>query len=139
MEPTLKTILLAAFLLNTSLLSISCQAESELSEEEVVITTKLAANLAREPEFLIFAAEQEDAEMISYILKIGADINAATSPANETALMRAASLGKLRSVELLLENNADQACVNKEGKTAFDLASTDEIKALLHEAGNTSQ
>jgi ankyrin repeat protein len=48
-----------------------------------------------------------------------------------TALMIAAELGHRSAVELLLAHGADASLLDKQGKTARDLAASEDIKLAL--------
>ena len=59
---------------------------------------------------------------IQILLKHGVDVNrVCESTHTVTALMRAASVGALLSVELLLQNGAAPGLKNRNGKTALDM------------------
>ena len=64
---------------------------------------------------------------VELLLKAGADVNFGNS------LYTASKSGHVDIVRLLLNNKADINLQNKDGKTAYDLAQTDEIKNLLKE------
>ena len=53
-------------------------------------------------------------------------------------LMYASKNGHKEIVQLLLDHNADISFKNCEGKTAVDLASSDEIKEMIRNYVNTS-
>ena len=52
----------------------------------------------------------------------------------ETALMVAAGKGRIDAVKALIEAGADVNAKNSEGKTALDVAKSDEVKAILQQA-----
>ncbi|MEZ6135937.1 MAG: ankyrin repeat domain-containing protein [Pirellulaceae bacterium] len=59
---------------------------------------------------------------IQLLLKSGADVNrVCDSVVVATALIRAASLGKRKSVEILLEHGADPSIQDKSGRSARDV------------------
>ena len=81
-------------------------------------------------------------ECLPLLIEAGADINyvcrGITDYYSYTALMWAAEDGVTESVKILLENGADIHAKNKRGKTALDLAMTNqhtEIVQLLQAAG----
>ncbi len=57
-----------------------------------------------------------------------------TAASDWTALMMAANYGHYEVVKLLLENGANIHAQNQDGKTASDLAKTEEIKEMLKKA-----
>ena len=60
-------------------------------------------------------------ESVAFLIKNGADVNAASSVGN-TALMEAAIYNKIDSARLLVQAGADVNATNSRGKTAYDLA-----------------
>ncbi|MGE3777858.1 MAG: ankyrin repeat domain-containing protein [Pirellulaceae bacterium] len=62
-----------------------------------------------------------DPKSIELLLKHSANINRVCDGSDATALIRAARLGKRRSVELLLTYGADPAIRNKAGRAAIDV------------------
>lgn len=69
----------------------------------------------------------------STLIELGADVDLVDFEGN-TPLMHAARTGKADIVEELLNAKANCLARNIDGKTALDLAVTDEIKAVLTEA-----
>ena len=65
----------------------------------------------------------------------GTDINAKDSDWGYTALIYAAEYVNLEIVQFLIESGADVNIKNNDGKTALDLAETEEIKEVLKKAG----
>ena len=57
--------------------------------------------------------------MVELLLQLGADPNAATASGGATALHRAAYLGHLAVVQLLLRAGADAARQDADGQTAL--------------------
>ena len=70
-------------------------------------------------------------ECAKALLGAGADINKQGNYGS-TPLMFAAMFGKIEVVRELLKQGAKKELKNKDGKTAYDHASNEEIKALLH-------
>jgi ankyrin repeat protein len=70
------------------------------------------------------------ARVIDLLLAHDAAIDAADNR-GRTALMIAAELGDAAAVELFIERGADRARKDKAGKTAFDLAVNDAVRAKL--------
>ena len=62
-----------------------------------------------------------DPKSIELLLKHGVNVNRVCDGDDATALIRAARLGKRKSVELLLQNGADPAIRNKAGRSAIDV------------------
>lgn len=84
---------------------------------------------------LIEAVKNNDINKINSILKSGkADINSKDKYC-ETALMIASCKGNLEIVKLLVDNGADINIKNNNGKTALDLADSEEIKEVLRKTG----
>ena len=70
-------------------------------------------------------------ECAKALLGAGADINKQAN-GGSTPLMIAAYNGKIEVVRELLKRGAKKELKNNSGKTAYDLTSNEEIKALLH-------
>ena len=70
---------------------------------------------------LTLAVSANCEETVRFLLKSGADVNAADDQ-GMTALMQAAGWGHASMVQLLLENGADPEARNKQGQTAWGLA-----------------
>jgi ankyrin repeat protein len=90
---------------------------------------------------LMWAAGHEDGvgaqaaeATATLLLTRGAPIDAADDR-GRTALMMAAELGYREMVDLLVKQGADRAIRDKGGKTAFDLATNEQVRGLL--AGET--
>ena len=89
---------------------------------------------------LAYAAYNGHLEIVDYLLKRGAEINAKTQNGS-TALFFAARFGHIEVVKLLLRNKADATVANENGETAVDWAlksDNTDIEALLREAGGRS-
>lgn len=77
---------------------------------------------------LMAAASHNYPQVVSALLKAGAEINQSTSqkfkeiPRHSTALMRAAVHGQVAVINILAKNSADLNAVNNEGQTALELA-----------------
>ena len=89
---------------------------------------------------LTYAAFNGHREIVEYLLKRGAEINAKTENGS-TALFFAARNGHTAIVRLLLENDADPTIANENDETAVDAAlkgkNTDSVE-LLRDAGGRS-
>lgn len=70
---------------------------------------------------LIMVAAEKSCEMVSLLIQNGADVNAVNNH-GRTALMGAALWGRIESVKVLLEANADKSLRDGEGRCAMDLA-----------------
>lgn len=73
---------------------------------------------------------KKDLPLIEFLLKNGADVNI-PDLFNVTPLMNAIKLYQYKVATLLLANGANVSYKNDNGYTAFDLASTPQIQALL--------
>ncbi len=81
---------------------------------------------------LMAAARAEHVELVQWALDHGTDVNAIRPEKNNaTALIMAAKKGSPEIVSLLLAGGADPSAVNKDGKTALDLAKGEDVKELL--------
>ena len=80
---------------------------------------------------LMRAALRGHSDVVKALIDAKADVNA-RDVQGETALMMAAAMGHAKVVHLLIDAGADVSVKDENGKTAFDLAKTDEIKALLN-------
>lgn len=78
----------------------------------------------------LYAQSRLDLETFRLVVDRGADVNHVYA-LGETPLMSAAESGNKDFVEYLLAKGADKSAKNAEGKTAYELAKIDEIKALL--------
>ncbi|KAG9254330.1 uncharacterized protein F5Z01DRAFT_102498 [Emericellopsis atlantica] len=70
---------------------------------------------------LIMAAAEKSHEMVSLLLRNGADVNAINND-GRSALMEAALWGRMESVKALLNSNADKGLRDRQGRCAMDLA-----------------
>jgi hypothetical protein len=70
---------------------------------------------------LIMVAAEKSCEMVSLLIQNGADVNAVNNH-GRTALMGAALWGRIESVKVLLEANADKSLRDGEGRCAMDPA-----------------
>ena len=84
---------------------------------------------------LMYVAREGDLEIAKYLVENGADINAKDNDWGYTALIYAAEYVNLEIVQFLIESGADINIKNNDGKTALDLADTEEIKEVLRKAG----
>ncbi len=82
---------------------------------------------------LYLAVEERRADVVDRLLTAGADVNVRQED-GRTALMQAARRGYPEMVTLLIEGGADLTVTNDDGATAFDLARSDEVRALLDPA-----
>ena len=81
---------------------------------------------------LHWACQDGHLECAKALLGAGADINKQNN-GGWTPLMCAAALhGRIEVVRELLKRGAKKELKDKSGKTAYDLTSNEEIKALLH-------
>ncbi len=76
-------------------------------------------------------------EIIEILLKNGVSIDG-KDYAGETALMIFSEAGEIEAVKTLLEFGANVHIKNKEGKTALDLATDEQVKSLLVAAERSS-
>ena len=79
---------------------------------------------------LMEAAENGHLGVVKYLISKGADFNAATLY-GKTALIFAASNGHLEVVKYLISVEANPFLIDNDGKTAKDLAKSEEIRRLL--------
>jgi ankyrin repeat protein len=84
----------------------------------------------------------DGSQEVVLLLKKGANIEAKEPPITSlsplyewTPLMRAAALGKARTVKLLLENGANVETKDKDGETALMMAATGAVAQLLLDKG----
>lgn len=70
---------------------------------------------------LSYAAYNGHLEVVDYLLKHGAEVNATTENGS-SALFFAARFGHIEVIRLLLKNQADPKIVNENGDTAVDWA-----------------
>ena len=68
------------------------------------------------------AAVMGNEGMVSFLIAEGADVNRKSRLSGGTPLMAAAETGKIRTVNVLLENGSDPCATNIEGHTAAGLA-----------------
>lgn len=80
---------------------------------------------------LHFAAQCGHAEVCELLIKAGAKVNARGTKRNDTPLHLCAHNGHAACLEFLLTKNADTRLRNIAKRTALDVASTEETKALL--------
>jgi len=78
----------------------------------------------------LYAQSRLELETFKLLVDRGADVNHVYA-LGETPLMSAAESGNKAFVEYLLAKGADKGAKNAEGKSAYELAKSDEIKALL--------
>ncbi len=71
---------------------------------------------------LCLAVRANHQDIISYLIEVGADINAVSDDRNNTPLMDAASSGQKESVVLLVNEGANLECQSKNGQTALILS-----------------
>lgn len=89
---------------------------------------------------ITYAAFNNHPEIVEYLIKKGADINAKTE-SGATALFLAARNGHIAVVKILLRYEADPTILDQNGETAVDVAmkgNFDEILTLLRDAGGRS-
>ena len=85
---------------------------------------------------LIWAAYNNNLEMVKALLKKGADVNVVEKNEGKTALIWAAYNENLEMVEALLEKGANREIEAKNGKRAIDYA-TGKIKDILMDKAST--
>ena len=76
------------------------------------------------PEMFVFYAQKGDTEMVKLFLIGGMDVNVRLKGSGDTALMRAANVGHLDTVKLLMDHGADIGLTNDKGETALIKASS---------------
>ena len=79
---------------------------------------------------LIFAAYNGHVEMLTLLLKKGANVNQTTNE-GMPSLHWAASNSQEAAVAILLDNGADVNLANNDGRKPIDLATTEKIKDML--------
>ncbi|KAM3859300.1 myotrophin [Diretmus argenteus] len=79
---------------------------------------------------LHYAADYGQAEMLEFLLAKGAKVNAADKH-GITPLFSAIYEGHLSCVKILLEKGADKELKGPDGRSAFESAENDDMKALL--------
>ena len=84
---------------------------------------------------LMYVSRAGDLEIAKYLVENGTDINAKDSDWGYTALIYAAEHGNLEIVKYLVEKGANVNIKDNHGRTALDLAETEEIKEVLRKAG----
>ncbi|XP_028404938.1 oxysterol-binding protein-related protein 1-like [Dendronephthya gigantea] len=82
--------------------------------------------------------QHENHEIMDALIKAGADVNIKTD-GGETALHKAAMVGRKDFIVTLLENGANPLIVNCDEKTSSHLAKEDAVKDILQEAENQEQ
>ncbi len=85
---------------------------------------------------LIKASRDGLDDVVGILLENGAEVDSmSTSFYEGTSLMCAARYGNVKTIEVLLKFKANVNLINRDGKTALDLADTDEKKTLLKAHG----
>ena len=89
---------------------------------------------------VIMAADDQDIELLDFLLENGANIDSRDDERSESALMRRAAVGDAIFVEILLERGADVDAVDRGGKTALLRAAASRshraVKALIDAGAN---
>ena len=85
---------------------------------------------------LMYAAENGHSTCVDILVNHSAELNIQCTLGGNTALMYAARKNNEDCVKILLQHNADAKVKNNDGKTAYNLTSSEEIKALLREHSN---
>lgn len=80
---------------------------------------------------LHYASRNSDAETCCFLLDHGADVNALTPGLLQSSLQRAAAMGKLDVVKLLVERGACIGHVDATGKRAVELAATNDHPSVI--------
>lgn len=87
---------------------------------------------------LMRASLSNNQELVSMLLKHGADINARSNITGDTALHNAAAVGDEETTKILLDHKADIDATNNNGETALavaELMDHDEVANLLRQYG----
>ncbi len=90
---------------------------------------KTPYNKETELQFRIAASKNDTTTLIR--LKNMVNINSSGTDSKQTAVHRAAAGGHVEALQLLFNLGADFNCCNKDGRKAYDLAATDEVKKLF--------
>ncbi len=91
----------------------------------------VAAGARIRSDALIEAVRNGARNTVNYLVQRGLDINFAIPETGFTALMLAASCNTTEIVEMLLDHGAKTDFRNRWGKTAADLAHSDQMRAVL--------
>ncbi len=97
---------------NYEILKLLIDAGADVNSEKSATGTVLTSG-----------ALNADKKVIKLLLKAGADINNQNNMCGCTPLMNASSNGRLEIVKILIEHKADATLKDKNGKTAYQLAS----------------
>jgi hypothetical protein len=100
------------------------------SEPIIGLLMKMGAKVRDDA--LIEAVRSASLETVKTLLASGVDVNFVLSDTGFTALMLAASRDRTEIAELLLNCGADHEKRNRWGKTAADLAHSDEMTSILN-------
>ncbi len=97
-----------------------------------MVKTVVAAGAKIRPDALLETVRNDAPNATKFILSCGVDLNFAIPETGFTALMLAASRDTVEIANFLLDRGADRNLENKWGKTAADLAHSDEMKRTLN-------
>ncbi len=120
-------------------------AVTEIRPEMVELIIRFGADVnakdseGETPIVLLSEDVGEDDEDVIKILRMliseNADLNVRSEESDETILMQAAYYGDKKVLELLLNAGADSSLKNEDGKTAFQMSDSEEIRSIFNRYG----